>query len=278
MTLPNFLVIGAPKAGTTSLHLHLRAHPQVFMPELKEPRFFGYEGEGERLKFPIRTREEYEALFAPVTQETAIGEATPHSLGYPHAARRIHELIPAARLIASLRDPVERSYSVYQMNLRNKGVNEGVPFAEAIRKDDNLRETYGDMLARYFALFPREQIKVILLEDLEKAPQATIRDLYGFLGVDPDFVPADLLKVANPGGEPRSKLLHGLLSDPRLRQFSRAFLPSGLVERLRGLRSRNLEKQPLGAADRRAALDFFRDDILRTQDLIGRDLSAWLRA
>ena len=60
MTLPNFLVIGAPKAGTTSLHLHLRAHPAVFMPELKEPRFFGYEGEGERLKFPIRTLEEYD--------------------------------------------------------------------------------------------------------------------------------------------------------------------------------------------------------------------------
>jgi len=278
MTLPNFLVIGAPKAGTTSLHLHLRAHPQVFMPELKEPRFFGYEGEGERLKFPIRTREEYEALFAPVTQETAIGEATPHYLVYPHAAARIHALIPGARLIASLRDPVERSYSVYQMNLRNKGVNAGVPFRDAIRNDANLRETYGAMLARYFALFPREQIRVILLEDLDKAPQATMRALYGFLGVDADFVPPDLLKVANPGGEPRSKLLHGLLSDPRLRQFSRAFLPSGLVERLRSLRSRNLEKQPLGAEDRRAALDFFRDDILRTQELIGRDLSAWLRA
>ena len=278
MTLPNFLVIGAPKAGTTSLHLHLRAHPQVFMPDLKEPRFFGYEGEGERLKFPIRTLEEYAALFDAVTDEIAIGEATPHYLVYPHAAQRIHALIPQARLIASLRDPVERSYSVYQMNLRNRGVNEGVPFVEAIRKDRNLRETYGDMLARYFALFPPEQLKVILLEDLEKAPQATIRGLYGFLGVDPEFVPADLLKVANPGGEPRSKLLHGLLSDPRLRQFSRAFFPNALAERLRGLRSRNLEKQPLKPEDRRAAIGFFREDILRTQDLIGRDLSSWLRA
>ena len=278
MTLPNFLVIGAPKAGTTSLHVHLRAHPQVFMPDLKEPRFFGYEGEGERLKFPIRTLEEYAALFEPVTDEIAIGEATPHYLVYPHAAQRIHDLIPGARLIASLRDPVERSYSVYQMNLRNRGVNEGVPFIEAIGKDQSLRETYGDMLARYFALFPPEQLKVILLEDLEKAPQATIRALYGFLGVDPEFVPADLLKVANPGGEPRNKLLHTMLSDPRLRQFSRAFFPNALAERLRGLRSRNLEKQPLKPEDRRAAIGFFRDDILRTQDLIGRDLSSWLRA
>jgi hypothetical protein len=278
MTLPNFLVIGAPKAGTTSLHLHLRAHPEIFMPELKEPRFFGYEGEGERLKFPIRTLEEYTALFDAVTEETAIGEATPHYLVYPGAAQRIHDLIPEARLIASLRDPVERSYSVYQMNLRNRGVNDGVPFVEAMRTDRNLRETYADMLARYFALFPAEQLKVILLEDLEKAPQATMRGLYGFLGVDPDFLPADLLKVANPGGEPRNKLLHGLLSDPRLRQFSRAFLPAAAVERLRSLRSRNLQKQPLAPEDRRTAIGFFRDDILRTQDLIGRDLSSWLHA
>ena len=278
MTLPNFLVIGAPKAGTTSLHLHLRAHPQVFMPELKEPRFFGYEGEGERLKFPIRTLEEYTALFDAVTDETAIGEATPHYLVYPGAAQRIHDLLPGARLIASLRDPVERSYSVYQMNLRNRGVNDGVPFVEAMKTDHNLRETYADMLARYFALFPAGQLKVILLEDLEKAPQATMRGLYGFLGVDPGFLPADLLKVANPGGEPRNRLLHGLLSDPRLRQLSRAFLPAAAVERLRSLRSRNLQKQPLAPEDRRAAIGFFRDDILRTQDLIGRDLSSWLHA
>jgi hypothetical protein len=275
VTLPNFLVIGAPKAGTTSLHLHLRAHPGVFMPELKEARFFGYEGEGDRMKFPIRTREEYEALFAGVTTETAIGEATPHYLVYPRAAERIRDLLPHAKLIASLRDPVERSYSVYQMNLRNKGVNEGVPFIRAMETDHNLRETYADMLRRYFERFPPEQIEVILLEDLERDPGATMRELYGFLGVDPGFRP-DLSKIANPGGEPRSKLLHRLLSDPKLRGVSRAFFPEPLVERLRALRSRNLAKQPLRPEDRRTAIGFFRDDILRTQDLIGRDLSAWL--
>ena len=277
MTLPNFLVIGAPKAGTTSLHVHLRAHPQVFMPELKEARFFGYDGEGDRMKFPIRTREEYEALFAGVTGETAIGEATPHYLVYPQAAQRIRDLLPGARLIASLRDPVERSYSVYQMNLRNKGVNEGVPFVEAMRSDRNLRETYHDMLLRYFERFPPGQLRVILLEELETDPAATMRGIFGFLGVDPDFRP-DLSKIANPGGEPRNRLLHGLLSDPRLRRVSRTLFPEPLVERLRGLRSRNLQKQPLAPEDRRAAIGFFRDDILRTQDLIGRDLSAWLRA
>jgi hypothetical protein len=277
VTLPNFLVIGAPKAGTTSLHLHLRAHPEIFMPDLKEPRFFGYEGEGSRTKFPIRTLAEYEALFAGVTTETAIGEATPHYLVYPQAAGRIRDLLPQARLVASLRDPVERSYSVYQMNRRNKGVNEGVPFIAAMETDHNLRETYHDMLQRYFDRFPREQIEVILLEDLERDPAATMRGLYRFLGVDPGFRP-DLTKVANPGGEPRNKLLHRLLNDQRLRELSRALFPEPLVERLRDLRSRNLEKQPLRPEDRRKAINFFREDILRTQELIGRDLSAWLSA
>ena len=118
---------------------------------------------------------------------------------------------------------------------------------------------------------------MILLEDLEADPAATMRDLYGFLGVDPGFRP-DLSKIANPGGEPKSKLLHGLLSDPRLRQVSRALFPEPLVERLRAVRSRNLQKQPLRPEDRRAAIGLFREDILRTQDLIGRDLSAWLNA
>ena len=118
---------------------------------------------------------------------------------------------------------------------------------------------------------------MILLEDLEADPRATVRALFAFLGVDPDFVP-DLSKIANPGGEPKNKLLHGLLSDPRLRVMSRGVLPRGVVDRLRELRSRNLAKQPLKPEDRRAAIGLFRDDILRTQDLIGRDLAAWLRA
>ena len=277
MTLPNFLIIGAPKAGTTSLYSYFREHPAIFMPELKEPRFFGYEGQGDRIRFPVRTLEEYTALFDAVTTETAIGEATPHYLVYPVAAQRIRDLIPEVRLIASLRDPVDRAYSVYQMNLRNKGVNRDIPFVEAIRTDHNLRETYADMLGRYVALFPPEQLKVILLEDLEADPRATVRALFAFLGVDPDFVP-DLSKIANPGGEPKNKLLHGLLSDPRLRVMSRGVLPRGVVDRLRELRSRNLAKQPLKPEDRRAAIGLFRDDILRTQDLIGRDLAAWLRA
>lgn len=279
MTLPNFLIVGAAKAGTTSLYEHFRAHPEIFMPRLKEPRFFCYGGTGgdDRLKFPVQTRAEYEALFAEGAGAKARGEASVHYLTQEPAAARIRALLPDVRLIASLRNPVDRAYSVYQMNRRNRGANADRTFAEAIRDDPNLRDGYHAHLERFFALFPRERIAIILLEDLEAAPRRTVRGLFEFLDVDPAFTP-DVAKVANPGGEPRIKALHGLLSDRRLIAASRRVLPEALIAPLKALRARNLAKRPLPEADRRAASDVFRDDVLRTQDLIGRDLSHWLRA
>ena len=182
MTLPNFLIIGAAKAGTTSLYEHFRAHPEIFMPRLKEPRFFSYDGRGGKLKFPVQTVEEYAALFEGVRDEKAIGEATPHYLTSPAAAGRIHALLPRAKLVASLRNPVDRSYSIYQMNQRNQAVHAGVPFAQAMRTDPHLQDSYSAHLERFFALFPRKQLKIILLEDLEARPEATLAGLFAFLG------------------------------------------------------------------------------------------------
>jgi hypothetical protein len=277
MTLPDFLIIGAAKAGTTSLYEHFRAHPQIFMPRLKEARFFTYDGRGSRVKFPVQTPEEYAALFEAAGDARAVGEATPHYLTHPAAAGRIHALLPGARLVASLRNPVDRSYSIYQMNQRNQAANEGVPFAAAMRTDPHLQDSYSAHLARFFALFPRAQMRIILLEDLEARPRATLSGLFEFLGVDPGFTP-DLAKVANPGGTPRIKALHDILANKKLIAATRGVLPERLVAPLKALRSRNLRKTGLPAADRAAATAFFREDILRTQDLIGRDLSHWLQA
>lgn len=277
MTLPNFLIIGAAKAGTTSLYEHFRAHPEIFMPRLKEARFFSYDGRGNKVKFPVQTLEEYTALFEGVAGETAIGEATPHYLTWPEAAGRIRETVPEARLIASLRNPVDRSFSIYQMNQRNHAANVGVPYAQAMKTESYLQDGYAAHLDRYLALFPREQLRIILLEDLEQKPKATLAGLFGFLGVDTAFVP-DVSKVANPGGTPRIKLVHDVLANKKLISATRSLMPEALVAPLKALRSRNLRKEGLAPADRAAATAFFRDDILRTQDLIGRDLSHWLQA
>jgi Sulfotransferase family len=270
--LPNFLIIGAAKAGTTSLYDWLRQHPDVFMPKLKEPKFFAYDPERTDVQYPVRTLEDYAALFEGAT-ERAIGEASPHYLSSSPAMRKIHETLPRARLIAALRDPAERAFSVYQMNLRNLGRNRAVPFAEALESDVNLRQGYAKYLERWFGVFDRAQFRIVLFEEIVKAPLDTVRGLFGFLGVDQGFRPE--LGVSNPGGLPRVKFVHDLLNSETVRGIGRA-LPEPLVARARALRARNLKRQGMTPDERRRAAAFFRDDVLKTQDLIGRDLTAWL--
>lgn len=276
MPLPNFLIIGATKAGTTSLYDYMRQHPDVFMPgRIKEPNFFCYHGQTGGIRIPVKTAEAYRALFAEAAGESAVGEASPHYLSFPGTARRIKAMLPAVRIIASLRNPVDRSFSVYQMNLRDKGHNEGVPYLAALRNDPWLREGYRDNLQSYFAEFPASNVKVILFEDITRAPLETLRGLFGFLEVDGDFAP-DISRVSNAGGLPRLKRLHSLLNSNRAKRIGH-LLPAPLVAAAKRLRERNLEKQSLPPAERAAALEIFREDILRTQDLIGRDLGHWLR-
>ena len=111
MTLPNFFIVGAPKAGTTSLYDYFRAHPEIYMSPVKGPRFFCYTNQQDS-NYRFRTLEEYAALFDGVTTETAVGEATALYFEYPRTAGRIAELVPDARIIAVLREPVQRAFSI----------------------------------------------------------------------------------------------------------------------------------------------------------------------
>ena len=122
MKLPNFVVIGAAKAGTTALYWYLQEHPEVFMSPLKETNFFAYGvdpegrllyGDPELHRFPIKNLDAYADLFAGAGDEKAVGEASPIYLECPEAAGRIQQLLPEARIICGLRDPVDRAYSDY---------------------------------------------------------------------------------------------------------------------------------------------------------------------
>ena len=200
MTAPNFLIIGAHKAGTSSLHRYLRQHPDVFMPTLKELRFFSYDPDGSDVEpspyawgprvHPIKTWNEYVDLFAPVTTEKAIGEASPCYLNHPRCPTRIKQALPDVRLIVSLRDPVDRAYSGYLMAVRDLG--ETRPFADTIGEQrtawhDNL--VYYKPCQRYLACFPRERLKVIRAETLNAEPAKVLQDIFSFLEVDPAFEP-----------------------------------------------------------------------------------------
>lgn len=274
MTLPNFFIVGASKAGTHSLYDWLRQHPEVFMPRVKAPRYFCNHGQDD-YRFRFRTQADYEALFEAVRDERAIGEATDVYMNYWSAAPRIHEAVPGARIIAILREPVQRAFSIYHMNLRVAGANEGRSFLEALAADIEIRRLYHDGLAPFYAAFPREQILVLRFDDLRDDPAGVARRIFGFLGVDPDFAPE--FTVSNPGGIPRRKWVHRMLTSPQLRMFSNRFLPDSLIGYGKSLRSRNLAQHRMTAAEWTEAYPVFHDDLLRTADLTGLDLSAWVR-
>jgi len=277
MTLPNFLIIGTAKAGTTSLYQYLAQHPDVFMSAIKETNWFAYEGQRDS-RYVVRTAEEYERLFDGVTAERAVGEASPHYLKSAVAPERIAASLPGVQLVASLRDPIDRAYSSYLHSVREavewRGVDEAMrPGSRYV--DDGL---YHPQLSRYFERFDRGRIKVILYDDLAADAAAVMRELYAFLGVDATFA-VDVSARHNAGAVPRRPILNWMLLKS-IAGYHRAFpwLPkdTGIVARI--IPRLRRPPEPLPPPIRRRLIDYFRDDIARTEELIGRDLSRWVEA
>ena len=203
--MPNFLIIGAMKAGTTSLYEYLRHHPEVFMPETKELDFFI-----ERHNWS-RGLAWYESQFAGAGAATAVGEASPnYTKGHddPDVAARIADTLPDVRLIYLVRHPIERMVSMYRQTVAD-GV-ESRPIEEAFDANrDYLRTSmYAWQLEPYLERFPREHILVLTTESLRRKRTATVARVFEFLGVDPSWQPpglhreahrSDQLRIPRPG-------------------------------------------------------------------------------
>lgn len=307
MPKPNFLVIGAPKAGTTSLYFYLKQHPQIYMCPIKEPDFFSWEGATEgplttfgRIQLPRYATDwkAYCELFKGADSALAIGEATPAYLYHPEAPRRIKKYIPNAMMIAVLRNPIERAFSEYLMAIRD-GIETARSFAEALELEEKRAAEggwahwyhykriglYGEQLERYYRLFSKEQIKIFLFEDLQHEPLSVVREIFVFLGVDPNFVP-NLSERHNPYGVPRFPRLQAWLLKPsKVKRVIftpiRLMLPEAKRKELllRFLRDWNIKPMPKPGLDpeiRRQLAEYYREDIMKLQNLIDRDLSHWL--
>lgn len=295
MVLPNFLIIGAAKAGTTSLYAYLKQHPDIYMSEVKEPRFFAPEvftnynnvarDGAKRVPF---TPEEYEELFAGVKNETAIGEASTEYLYFPGVAARIKKSLPEAKLIAILRNPVERAFSAFCYQLRDDC--EPLSFEEALSAESQrIKEGYRpgwhyqqvgfyyDGIKRYLETFEPEQIKIYLNEELIKDSVKVSQDIYQFLGVDDSFVP-DITRK-NISGVPKNRFLHSIFTKENpLKSVIKPLLPEKMRQNIyQKVRKNNLTSKPTLAVETRKELEqLYRDDILKLQDLINTDLSSWL--
>ena len=290
--LPTFIIVGAAKAGTTALYWYLAEHPGVFMSPVKETNYFAYnlDAEGRLLygdpdvhRFPVKSLSEYEQLFADGGRAAAVGEASPIYLESPQAAGRIKELLPAARIICSLRQPVERAYSDYLMYLRRRGrrfdpARELTATAAWARPDSRWMQVsrYYRQLERYFEAFPRQQIHVLLIDDFKPSPLRAVQDVYRFVNADPAFAP-DFDTPHAPGGMPASTLLEGFFTSGSIVSAVKPWVPVRAANWIRRLRTRNMRKPPaLPATLRQELTAHFRDDIAKTSQLIGRSLAHWL--
>lgn len=300
--LPNFLIIGAAKAGTTSLYHYLRQHPQIYMSPHKEPRFFalegrpiGFNGPGDMTRFTFVTeRSRYEALFDGVGTERAIGEASPWYLYVEQSPERIKHHIPHARLIAVLRDPVERAYSNF-LHARNEGLEPLDDFAAAMDAESERiaqnwsyrwhykqKGFYSSQLKRYLNTFPKDNMRFYLFEDLKQGPADLLADICGFLDVDDTFA-WETGRQFNVSSTPKSRVVADLLQRSS-RRLSPVLAGAGPVRTLaRSMKDRvaglNAERAPALRPEIRARfIEEYREDVLRLQDLLARDLSAWLYA
>lgn len=293
--MPNFLLIGAGKSGTSSLYNYLKQHPEIYMSEVKEPGFFAFEGEQLNFSHP-RDREyskkliteltQYISLFDKVDREKAIGEASPSYIYYPKASESIKHYIPNTKIIAILRHPVDRAYSSYLF--RCQFGHEKVSFVEAFREDlEGKRDNwltghfvggglYHQMLKQYFDKFDRRQIKVCLYEDLKNNSANLMQNIYEFLEVNYKFIPDTSIKNNMTLGIPKNKLLNLFLNPQQFKTIKQLIKPIFPHSWGKKIIKSNFSKPQLSIDTRRELTEVFREDILKLQDLIQRDLSFWL--
>ncbi len=294
MTMPNFLIVGAAKAGTTALHAYLKQHPQIYMTSQKETNFFALEGETinfqgpgdkETNDFSIVSLPVYQAEFKGVTNEVAIGESSPFYLYSPKAPERIRAHLSNVRLIIILRNPVERAYANF-LHLIRDDREPHKDFAQALQDEPKrIKQNwewfwhyiqigyYANQIQRYYDIFERSQIKIYLYEDFRKNPVALLQNIFGFLNVDDTFVP-DMKIRPNKSGMPKNQFFHQLLTKPNpIKTALKPLFPAVLRQKIQ---HSNLDKPEISPEVRQKLSALYREDILNCQDLIDRDLSSWL--
>ena len=236
--LPDFLVIGAQKSGTTSLFVLLKKHPHIYLPAQKEVQFFSSE------MLYAKGLEWYrDENFRTGGLEGVAGEISPQYMMYQKVPARIEAALPKVKLIAILRHPLRRAFSQYQMNVRRELEKRDFPDAfrgslDAYTQGRCLPEAesyyqfsnYAEILAEYLRLFPKERMLILFQEDLARAPGDLLLKIHDFLGVARDL-PSDAHVRANPAGIVRSKRLDRFSKRPSM---LRALLKPVIPSRFRG--------------------------------------------
>jgi hypothetical protein len=299
--LPSFIVIGAGRSGTTSLYYYLKQHPQISMSSIKETNYFAYDPgtqhrflHSEKMDFPVKDLKTYQKLFSIHPSTVAIGEASPIYLWHPSAPGNINELIPDAKLIAILRNPVDRACSAY-MHYVSIGMEKrtfAAAMAEEAQHKINGQWPLGTMiyvglgfyfqqLTRYLNYFDREQILIFLYDDFQADPVQVMQKIFSFIGARASFVP-DMRGRYNSSGMPKNKFIHFILQPRQFTKKLRRHLPKKIHDPVFNLLMRkkndNLIKTSVDGEICMRLIDIYHGDVVALGNLLNRDLSRWLSA
>ncbi|MEV6305251.1 sulfotransferase domain-containing protein [Actinoplanes sp. NPDC051861] len=302
MSLPDFLIAGVPKAGTTALHAALVGHPELYLPSVKEPKFFlsdgpppsvGGPGDVQTYQEHVWRRDEYEALFDPAPPGTLRGEATPFYLYDLKSHDRIQALVPDVKLIILLRDPVDRAHSNWT-HLWVAGLEEEADFLAACHAEEARKRArwadfwhyislglYGSQLEHLYSRFRREQVLLLRYRDLKDSPAETLDRVCAFLGVRTGVltsIPKENVNRHFVEDNAVNRVLRGMLRAGG--DFGHRFpVPLRLAARgpLLTLLHRKRGNRPVTTPEERAALlPYFADDIALLQQVTGESYDDWL--
>jgi hypothetical protein len=285
---PNFFLVGAAKAGTTSIYNYLSKHPEVFFPVVKEPHFFTRVSPALEQRFLIEAvtkRSAYLRLYSHASGHSVIGDASPSYLWHPKVPQRIRAEVPHAKIAVILRDPVERAYSHYLMDYREGAQNK--PFYEALLVDMNRREKgwgvsylyyelglYAAQVQRYLETFEAERLKVLMFDDFRRDAKAVLREIAEFLGLDPNpLAHVDTSRKYNAYAAPRNQYLRRVAGANLSRMLGQALMPHWLgafiFERIF---LKHAPKPPLDPRARELLCSLYDPELDRLEKLLGRRL------
>ena len=291
--LPNFIVIGAPKSGTTSLYYYLRQHPNTYLPVQKELHYFSYKqlkentnGPGDRqvLNSLCANRDEYDKHYASVRAEHAVGDISPSYLYYG-VQKQIQQELGPIKIIVMLRNPVDKAYSQYMHLVRDQ--RETFPFYKALQAEESRREQgwsdiwryaesslYAERLQAYMDCFGRENVHVIIFDEFIKDPQSIMVSLFKFLGLN-ENVTVNTQEKYNRTGKTRSIKVANFLNQPSiLKSFVKRITPDAwrISLRLKIMDSNTAEKDEMDGRSAEYLRKYFSEDIEKLEELIGKSL------
>ncbi len=278
---PNFLIIGANKGGTTSLFQYLTEHPDVFKPEIKEPMFFNYYKEQQedtnfRTQRVIRSISSYKELFEGSENFKAAGESSTSYLANPWVAEHIYDYNPEMKLIAILRNPIQRAYSNYLMYVR--WGEEKRSFSKALKEELKGKELpqgkqyialgyYYNSLKTYQEKFGKSQLKIFINEDLKDNPEETFKSICEYLKIATNFTP-NTTKKYNTNNRVETRPVLKALKAVNRKLYITKYLPDNLKKRI-------ATKPSMKKKDKELLLSLYADEIDNLQLFLNRDLSHW---